>query len=258
MGIQPDIISVQASLECLKGYQLPLSVKEGVYYLNAIGEKVKFLSLYQSYFPQEWKQSTASLTTPSDKFYSPLEEEFFQLIQERLFPIGDEDSYWEERLSCIPIYPRDLDWWERPIDEFDSFHQFLISLYGAGYDPGEWQGYFGFTPPMVRPVEDIDWQKLEGLCANAPVPLCHLYDLLSIVDHSTGCLFIDTTSESYSEWEWSRENLDLLHQHWLLAQQLWTKEQEFAGWLNSTPNRYAQVVELFNQAVKSDDNSSHP
>ncbi|WP_044208365.1 hypothetical protein [Coleofasciculus chthonoplastes] len=251
------IVTYTKALESLNLFSIPLSLEEGMDYLQKLSQQVILLSLYREYFPAEWTQSTASTQQYSDAIqcsHSPKEMEFLRLVEERLFPIGlewESVEALEERLSYITVYPHDLDWYQRGIDEFDEFHQFLIHLLSQEFPVSLWQEQFGITPNFVLPVEQLDFEKLETLCRQAPEPLSYLYEVLSIVDHSTNCIWLDSCWECVEYFSWSRESLDFLTEQWKLALHLWDKESRLRSWIEEDKIRYLQLIDLWNQAKKS-------
>lgn len=251
------IITYAEALDFLSLFSIPLSFEKGIDYLQRLSQQVILLSLYREYFPAEWTQSRASIEPDFEDWqcsHSPKEMEFLRLVEERLFPIGLEWEWGEaleERMSYITVYPHDLDWYQRGIDEFDEFHQFLIYLLGQDFPVSLWQERLGITLDFVLPVEQLDFDRLEILCQHTPKPLGYLYDALSIVDHSTHCIWIDSCWECMDYFAWSRESLDGLTEQWKLALQLWDKESQLRRWIAADKTRYLPLINLWNQAKMS-------
>jgi hypothetical protein len=241
----------------LQALKLPTGVKQSLDYLTQFRESIILISLYQVNFSKEWKNSTSPLFTPSQNSrHSPRELEFFQLIDERLFPIGLGDADLDERLDFIPFWPEDVDFYLRSIDELDEGEQFLICLYEPCYLENSWLIHFGINPNFVAPIEQIDFNKLETLCRQASQPLCYLYDAMSIIDHSTGNVWLDETCESYLYLEWSQNNIDILAQDWQKALNLRAFYLEIAQWLQNNCNHKILTIELWNLAKKHESSSS--
>ncbi|HAX77688.1 MAG TPA: hypothetical protein DCY88_18090 [Cyanobacteria bacterium UBA11372] len=247
MSVTTDAISHLHSLK------LPTRVEQSLDYLIQLRESLILLSLYQVNFSEEWKNSTSPLFTSTPKSpHSPKELEFFQLVDERLFPIGLGDADLDERLNFIPFWPEDVDFYLRSIDEFDEGEQFLICLYDPCYLENSWLTHFSINPNKVVPIEQIDFNKLETLCREASQPLCYLYDAMSIIDRSTGSIWLDETCESCLYLEWSQNNIDILAQDWQKALNLRASYLEVAQWLQNNCNNKILTIELWNLAKKDE------
>ncbi len=250
------IFTYTEALESLNLFSIPLSLKERIDYLQNLSQQVVLLSLYQEYFPAEWTQSTATTKIPDNSLgcpHSPKEIEFLRLVEERLFPIGFE-SEWaeelEERMSSITVYPHDLDWYQQEFDEFDEFHQFMINLLVQEGSVSLWLQRFELTSNFILPVQQLNFEKFSTICQQAPDPLCYLYEAISLVDHSSGCIWIDSCWDCIEDFPWSRESLDFLAAQWKLALALWDKESQLKTWIEEEKNRYLRLIDLWNQADK--------
>jgi hypothetical protein len=250
------VLTYTEALNVIIPYSIPVSVEAGANYLQGLSQQITFLLLYQDYFPAEWTQSTSDIKISSDNLkcsHSLKEMEFLQLVEERLFPIGlewERVEELEERMTCITVYPHDLDWYQREIEEFDEFHQFAIALLGHGFPVSSWFEQLGIASSFVLSVQQLDFEKLKAICREAPEPLCYLYESISIVDHSTDCIWLDLCWESIEYFEWSKESMDFLIEQWKIAKQLWKKEAQLMNWIEEDKSRYLLLINLWNQAQK--------
>lgn len=238
-----------AGITHLRSCQVPVSVAQGLDYLTQLRESTVLLSLYKANFPHEWEKSTASyFPQVSSCPYSPREVEFLELVNSQLFPLGLDFFEWEERLSCIPFWSQELDFYQREIEEFEQSQQFLICLYDSAYLQGDWSTHFGINPGSVITAEQINFDKLKQLCSQADEPFSYLYEAISIIDHSTGSIWLDETEESTFYFEWSSSNLSLLAADWLLAENFCQKAELLRLWLKESNQNKIAVIQLWNNA----------
>src|SRR5437764_131650 len=110
-------VEVRAALTRLKEYQLPLSPGQALLYLKQLKESTCLLLLYRHFFPNEYRTSKASATPEPGQLYSAREQEFFTLVDQKLFPLPLDyyteaaTSYGDERSEQIDIIYLGLDWW---------------------------------------------------------------------------------------------------------------------------------------------------
>lgn len=237
----------------LKKYKIPFTTSDSILYLEEFNQKLTLLIAYQQTFPSEWASSQVPHCQHSyPSVYSDREIEFLELINRNLFEIDwiEDLKQCSERYVEVPIYSLNSDWHEQCIEEAGYAEQFLLSLLGEGYTQSEWLQYFGFTPDVLFDGYSIDWQQLETLCQSVPEPLSFLYDVASIIDHSTGCIWIDITDEIYESIPWTKEALLYLAQEWLVAQKYLTKLEQFEQWIEQSVAQRKEVVDLWNLAVR--------
>jgi hypothetical protein len=242
-------LSVGSAIHFLQTCNIPCSVSDAIAYLEERTSCATLLQLYQHFFPAEWKQSTARWFPGTGEAHSLRELEFLELVNKQLFPISDwylDDN--TERLNSIPVVPHDIDWWNCDIEDFALVYQFCISLMGSGFELDEWPERFHFQPDYLLPVEQLDWKKFETLCRKAPTSLGYLYQAVSVVDHSTECIWIDTNVEMMQWVEWNVETIDGLHASWLEAQTIWQQVEELDEWLKGDSRRFQDAVKLWNRA----------
>lgn len=235
----------------LATFQLPLAVPKAIHYLRQLDEKVVMLALYKHYFPFEWASSTSPLPHNFDLTNIHFrEQEFINLVNDRLFPLADCDWFGDEE-SCdrITIYPQNLSWYEEEIEDLDFGEQFLLSLIGCGYQTDDWQAAFGFRPNRLIDSESISWQKLDRLCQMQLEPLSFLFDVISLIDRSTGCIWLDITFEEYQDFSWSQSSVNYLATEWQVAQNYHTKMQQLNEWLDKSISNCKKVVKLWNQSI---------
>ena len=245
---------LSANYRDLTAFKLPLTVQEGLSYLSDLNQKTILLAHYQHYFPHEWASSSVDCLycSQADSLYSDREIEFLTLVNDFLFPIGEVDNFLDcdERTLDIPLYPQNTDWYDIELEELTATEQFLISVLGCGYDLLDWQEAFGFIPKKLLTPDQISWQKLDQLCLGKEAPLSYFYDVLCLIDHSTGCIWLDIVYENYESLVWDRSSIDYLIEHWTIAQDYLAKMTKFADWLQASVNNRERVIALWNNARK--------
>lgn len=247
MSVSPLIAS---NYRDLATFGLPLAVPEAIHYLQQLDRKVVMLSLYKQYFPLEWASSKFAYSQQLDPSgIQRKEEEFINLVNDRLFPLADLDYFPdEEECQQITIYPQNISWYEEEIQDLNFSEQFLLSLIGCGYQTYDWQATFGFKPNSLAVSESISWQKLDRLCQRQIEPLAFLFDVISLIDRSTGCIWLDITFEEYHVLPWSQSSIDYLAAEWQVAQSYHFKMQQLDEWLDKSIRNCKQVVKLWNNA----------
>lgn len=247
------LLEMAHTVDELKKYKIPLTTTKGILYLEEFNQKLTLLVAYQQTFPSEWASSRIPLCQHSyPSVYSDREIEFLELVSKNFFEIDwlEDLKQCSERYVEIPIYSLNSDWRDQCIEDLGYAEQFLLSLLGEGYPQSEWLEYFGFTPDVLFDGYEIDWQQLEILCQSASPPLSFLYDVACIVDHSSGCVWIDITDETYDSSPWTKEALLYLAQEWLVAQKYLAKLKQFETWIEQSVAHRIDAVNLWNLAVR--------
>lgn len=245
------MLEIKHSIELLKTYKIPFSASEGILYLEQFKQQLALMILYQQMFPDRWASSTTPMFQHSHPgVYSDREIEFLERVNENLFPLDwlEDFESCQERYFDVPICSVNIDWQEHYIEELDYGLRFLLSLRGDGYAKEDWSEHFGFTPSVLFDGYEIDWDRLEVLSQSAIEPLSYLYDVASIIDHSTGCIWLDWTDEMYEPLPWEQEILVTLAQQWKEAQKYLSKLQQFERWIELSPDNRKQALDLWNQA----------
>ena len=236
----------------LKKYQLPLKVGDCLDYLRSLQLQIILLELYGQLFPIQWSNSTIPLFQQSHPtVYTDREIEFLKLLN-TWFPIEyyEELETIEERYTEIYLYPQNISWWNQTFEELSQVEQFIISLLNWGYEPEKWESVFGFSPTYTAKPEEIDWKKLERLCQTEKPPLQYFSNVISIIDHSSDCIWLDLTDESYESLAWSKENIIYLKSQWEKALELQQQMAEFSVWFEAKVEHKKATFKLWNQAKK--------
>lgn len=228
----------------LKNYQIPVSVSEGLFYLENLKESTQLLGFYQHYFPNEWQESSPQIQTTD---IWKLVQQFFSLVNQHLFPLIleeiEDDS--EDYLTTIPYYPCGWDWYFESPEDWTEAELFLLCICQPKFvqklaEKGEQLP--NFPLPTQNLIDHFDWEQFQEICQAYSPPLCYLANVINLITHSTGTIWLDTTADEYWSLDWSAENIDNLTEHWQIASNLITQKQELCQWLSTSPQHYQEVI----------------
>lgn len=218
--------------------------------LNELRDSSRILHLYRRHFPEDFARSTASTVIPGhadEPGHSEREVEFFALVDRHLFPLP-EFLFDSERLPSIPVYPQGVDWEE-------DRENLRLSLGAAmalvsGEEDELWKTYL---PSNLSPEDSPrDWEKLQGMCAQANGLTARFPLLLDLVTHGTGNLWLDTSWEN--AWEdipWDEKAMDHLINEWRKAQAIWARLDPLLDHIDRHPRYWLRrLVTLWNRAGK--------
>lgn len=237
--------------DLLRPYRVPVLVLDAIEYLQTSTEALRILALYQHYFPDQFERSKATKTAllpPPGAAWSEAELEFFQYVDERLFPINS--LWWEdERITTIPVLLASLEWWERDWSDFQFGWQFMFKLCGARIIPDiELEGATEEVREALRDQVTADRERLRQRGAEQPAPLCYLPLALDMIEHDTGVGFLDLTPENPIDLHWRREDVDFLIEEWREAKGILSKVGILLDEIESGPESQMKVIELWRSA----------
>lgn len=226
----------------LKQLRILIKVSEAVAFLEECRQNYIFYWLYKKLFSNEWIASTTSLERSNTYEYSPREKEFLKLVNEQLFPIPYESDLDEERTSTIPIISYEF-YSDEAIEDLDLAIILLLSLLEPEYELAL-QAELEIYPQIQR---NLNWMSLSEKCQQLQnTPLAFLYEALSVIDHSTGCIFIDSSIEMYESLDWSEESVLALAADWQQCQEIWDRFNQLTDWLVEKKNCF-ELIEFWNQ-----------
>lgn len=195
-----------------------------------VSEQHKY-RLYMEMFPKEWERSTKSLYEAGHfKAYSERTNEFFQLVNDKCFPLLE---YWHDdpdlELDRFAIPPMNFDLCCEEIDFANLRVSYLAGLMFYFVDDDEIWTYFsekygvdkGAFPPIKASSHANVWREKQK-------PMLRPYsDLIRLVDHSTGNPWLDITNCQYPEYfEWDKETIDWLTETYRNASQYFKNLEE--------------------------------
>ncbi|MDX2241541.1 MAG: hypothetical protein NW224_12725 [Leptolyngbyaceae cyanobacterium bins.302] len=229
----------------------------------------RLLELYQTFFPQKFASSRASVYPKyrdEDETHSDRDLEFFKWLEQKL-PV----SWWmiDRAEDCLlprfPLVDMGIDWREEgAIEVLKPEWKVLLPLTRDGrywlqsVDPDGREWYETETDIGLDAIQHPDRVSLKHLrrhCNSLISPLKFLPMALAVLEKATGNLWLDVTNnEAFYGYEcettlpWTADSLRYLEREWHRASRYLSLCQEFFGWLNQdlTP-RFQKVLDLWNQ-----------
>ena len=181
---------------------------------RVVSEQNKY-RLYMEMFPKEWRRSRSSLYKAGHfKAYSERTNEFFQLVNDKCFPLLEywhDDPELELERFAIPAMNFDL-----CCEEVDFAHLRVSYLAGLMFYFVEDDEIWTFFSEKY----DVEKELFPSINASSHASIWHekqsartkpYSDLIRLVDHSTGNPWLDITHCQYPEFfEWNKETVDWL------------------------------------------------
>ena len=238
-----------------------IDARAAIEHLGALLGRTDILQLYQQFFPGKYRQSTASTRCahPHSGGHSPREQEFFDLVRQRLFPIAelcfDDD---QERLDCIPVDTQALD--PEGLQDWKKTWQVLFGLVQGSFAEVDWNDIQAFLPqgaelPVFvtrRAQFTVDWKRFFRRARRSDPHLKHIRAACECAGFETGNVWLDTTPDllSYSELpDWDADTLEWLADEWRKAKPIIRGANATADWLEADPTRLAALIRLWNGCV---------
>jgi hypothetical protein len=220
-------------------------------WLRQIDSCIDLLRLYKQYFPDDFGealQQRASLIPEPECIYSRYEEAFFAAIDTHLFPlsldwIGDDD----ERIFAyhIPIAPFGLDF---EGGDIPLGWLLLLSLFEEGYEDQLRQ--YGLGDFAIPQEGEVIHSLLAQRSAAQAGPIANLPYALQMLFYETDTVWLDMSNLEVSQFCWSKEEIDHLHQQYCRAKAIEEKALAFCKWLSEKPvPRFSMVVRLWNSCI---------
>jgi hypothetical protein len=251
----------------LRSYQpwAALSRMEATAYLEERLLTYQFLSLYQTFFPQQFAASTTSLYRDGEG-HSQRDLEFLKLLDQHYFPISEwkMEQAHESPLATIPLCNMGTDWQDEDgLENLKAEWKILLPLTHEGRhwldavdpDSTEWyEGEFGFPVSAIQPPDQVPAKQLRQRCLRAGQPFKFLPLALSLLDKSTGNAWLDEPNEAWYETDcgtqapWLEESIRHLTKQWRQAQRSLNLAFEFSHWLAQDRNQhFMEVLVLWNK-----------
>gem|GEM_PF-798928 len=243
-------LSAAAAIRRLHAIRIS-SAREAVEQLAVWQESSRILLLYRRYFPQKFARSIASTVIPihqDERGYSERELEFFQLVDQHLFPLP-EMMFDVERLPSLPIYPQGLDW----EDERDNLRLSLRTAMAlvAEDDGMLWETWL---PPGLRPESgEQDWDRFAEICRKEKGLAVRFPLLIELAAHDTGNMWLDVDWESsWEEYPWDETAMEYLKKEWRTAQRIFAQLNPLLNQMDKHPRYWLKrLVKLWNRAIKT-------
>lgn len=257
--------TVAGAVKFLKSYTLPLNYPQAAAYLRSLWHRANLLSLYHHYFPQEFAASRAcagiEIQQPFSRklecLYSPKEQEFLRLVDEKLFPFYIDHllEEAEEREDFISIPNFGVDYWSYGFEELAAGWQLLLLMAGSverdfGISVADCDNAQVQAALSNLKGHSINWDKFKAACLAKDEPTSYLPLAFDILDHDTGNIFLDPTDEMPAEvLEWSVEDMDYLIEDYRQATEMNAKADKLLDWLTASPLHLQEVINLWNECL---------
>ena len=259
-------------LQCL----LPATVEEARSSLNGLLETATLYGFCDAYlhvrfrnaFPRTWRRDPDKLLPDPDQgrmwsdgelkaielltYVIPLSYEY---VEESARPFDEEEQ--PIRLGTIPLHEFGFDGYEllytKQRRERARGWKLLMHLddhevYG-GFDEDD-DDLSVLPRVMSVPSAVWAWDVLRQTCALFPKPLSLLSLALSVINNSTGNVFLDTTAEMpCDDATWTWEVLETLVEQWKEAQALMKEVDRFLAWLERSSSHVKQAADELNLAT---------
>ncbi len=260
-------------------------VEQACAHLIAWRESLQFVRLFEKFFPQEYSEAAREPQSwrlhPQSRI-APIEEQFFDLIESRLFPFGrdwmemtlEEIRHGHDFLPVIPFISvtPPPDEWDTSSEEYvviRVLHCFSWDNYFAP-DEEQWYGLVvefanrGVTlpKPMLYPWHGAPQQVNLGFRLQRILMHLHLKNFLAmaraagypwlgttldVLYRDTNNLLVDIDEEmNYEMFEWTEENLKWLADEWSQGSRLLDTFWQAIQMLQKQPAICAHLIELWN------------
>lgn len=223
----------------------------------------RLAELYEMIFPHQPEWLDAEVDWKDDNAVSTAAEQFLNRVN-TLFPVYDE--IWEAELEVIEwrlweilVVPMGYDEWHGEWDNFKEPVPYLLHLMNSRFD-SEDERFNSFThyddryPNLPMPQELDPYELISTLrqtCAERrrttctersrsmelPEPLDGLPDLIQMLTHSTGNLWLDVGEIGLMEGggypSWNKENVAWLTKEWQAAKPVLDRVNNLLDWKHS-------------------------
>jgi hypothetical protein len=177
-----------------------------------VSEQKKF-QFFRQFFPEEWKNSKASFFKRGYYHnYSERLNEFFQLVNEKMFPLfagwDDPDMEFEH----FYIFSLNIDLCCEDIEYENLRVSFVAGLLFLFRDEEIWDFFENNYQIKKEEFPEIDESPHENLWHLKESGKVEIYrNLFEIVDHSTGNVWLDTVNcRDYACFDWTEDTIIIL------------------------------------------------
>jgi hypothetical protein len=248
--------AIPSALDRLRKSLLDQTVEQALASLQKRLDSIRLLALYEYYFPEEYRSSTASSTPSGESVYSERDLEFFNLVDQRLFPFNlDWLLEVAEEIDrpgvYIPVYALGIDWWNCPFDDLRRGWQLLLLLTGEVGGMSLWSDarYLEIAGAELRRAAEHapHSSHLQRVCTQASSPLCFLPLALDALSHDTGNFFWDYDEENPADdIFFCREDMDALAREFREYQAMEQKIEALLDWIEADPSgHFKEVMDLW-------------
>ena len=216
-------------------------------YEGRIQLAVECCDIYAELFPREYRASQ------SPAYSIQKEQEFYTLVERRLFPLGLDQFKFDPEffLPFIPVIGTQQHDWINGCCAFDDLQTvFRLVLVLAGNRREFWPS-LGLEKPPALPLGALGWTEFVHACIVEDGPLSSLPMAFNMVCYSTGNPWLDAPPDNAGEvaFEWGRQNVARLYMARLQADEINKKVLRLNRWLDEDRANLERAVELWNRAA---------
>ena len=215
-----------------------------------IAEQRKY-QLFRQFFPEEWERSRTSLFKAGCyENYSERANEFFELVNEHLFPIlGGWYEEPEADFENFNIYSLNVDFCcDEPEYEYLQVC-YVAALLFFSNDDELWEFFSNNYHVKKEDFPEINRYSFDKIWNLERTGRIGLYlNIFEVVDHSTGNPWIDITNcQYYENYSWDEKTVRFLNQSYLEAKEM-LKKTEFLDELieANTKEILGEMISLWN------------
>jgi len=215
-----------------------------------VAEQQKYL-LFQKYFPDEWKNSRTSLfKTGCYEHYTERTNEFFELVNQHLFPLlsgWNEDP--ETDFDNFIICSLNVDFCCEDIEYENLRVSFVAALLFFSGDEEIWEFLTHNYHINKEDFPDINRYSFDKIWTLEKTGRIGLYlTIFEVIDHSTGNPWLDTTNCHYNEYfSWNEQTVELFSKSYREAQEILEKTEILDGLIEANPKEILlEMILLWN------------
>lgn len=243
--------------------------------LRLVASMIEYNDVFAAFFPEEFQhactlieQGLAPLFPLYKEAYAPHEIRLLECISAQLCPLGDlqehleEEASPEERWYDIPIISLGFDDLDDENLEYALYENemslgWCLLLYLCGpLDAAFFDGMpqEGIEHLFAMKIEQgiVDGDLLAHECKQQTGPLASFKQALDVLEHSTGTLFLDATSQfPKGPVPMTPESLRSHVQQYHQALRIKANADLFIHWIEENPvNHFMEVITLWNRCMK--------
>ncbi|HEY0005938.1 MAG TPA: hypothetical protein VGB17_14245 [Pyrinomonadaceae bacterium] len=228
--------------------------------IEAVVRHARFLEVFRTLFPAEFKRHGASPGDPEEKIYKAVMK-FADLIEENYFPLPDlfmdawdECEAFPDEIHIQPIFWRDS---EEDPHELGYVFQFIQVAAGLiepddDCDPGCPILTLHRIVSAHTPLGEINTQRLAAMGKKLRTPLRHLALACDVHDKCAGNIWIDYCDEYYlgTGIGWTVKGVRGLARDYQKALKLMDLVHSLDQWLKKDIEHVRQAARLWAKAMK--------
>lgn len=244
--------------------QHDLTVASAIDSLTTLHRSLGVTTVYQQCFPRQYTRHLATVTIAQPwEICEQLLHSFTDLVSRKYFPVNNWDLEWvHEQFPTIPIPLENFDV-ESEFEHVELPIQIAAAISGHYSYAPTWatiQESLGSTITVPRCFLDpkhrceFDFDLFARLCQQHPAPIRTFPDVIRILAHDTGSIFLDISYDYDMPdpgYTWTRKNILELHRQWRLAQRLLGTMHRTVTQLQARPQSWSVIFACWDTICQS-------